>query len=216
MHGGDIYSLDEVEVLDSKELSQKEPFKDFNERLDILWFSNIEDSLPDPYTMHLPPLMQVACTYLIKYPNGFMLTKEDHQRKRNIIREMWSVIENNKDKDTLIKHDMTASRVNELMKYHNYSLTDLILPNLLKDDDWVYDTDVSKIKPFSKAVLNLYNKAKIEYRNTTAKEDTFKTKLRDALAVASKGREITSYKANELLSLVGKSVYDVFRPGLVV
>ena len=145
-----------------------------------------------------------------------MLTKEDHQRKRNIIREIWSILDNNKDKEALLKHDMTARRVDELMKYHNYTIEDLILPGLLKDNDWVYDIDETKVKPFTKAVLNLYNKAKIEYKNVTAKEDTFKTKLRDALEVAVKGRDISSYKANELLSLVGKSVYDIFRPVLTV
>jgi hypothetical protein len=216
MYGGETYTLDEVEILDIKELSQKEMFKNFNERVDVLWFSNIEETLPNPYVMPLPPLMQVACTYLVKYPNGYMLTKEDHQRKRNIIREIWSILDNNKDKEALLKHDMTASRVDELMKYHNYTIEDLILPGLLKDNDWVYDIDETKVKPFTKAVLNLYNKAKIEYKNVTAKEDIFKTKLRDALEVAAKGRDISSYKANELLSLVGKSVYDIFRPVLTV
>ena len=154
MYGGETYTLDEVEILDIKELSQKEMFKNFNERVDVLWFSNIEETLPNPYVMPLPPLMQVACTYLVKYPNGYMLTKEDHQRKRNIIREIWSILDNNKDKEALLKHDMTASRVDELMKYHNYTIEDLILPGLLKDNDWVYDIDETKVKPFTKAVLD--------------------------------------------------------------
>ena len=38
MYGGETYNLDEVEILDIKELSKKEMFKDFNEKTDTMVF----------------------------------------------------------------------------------------------------------------------------------------------------------------------------------
>ena len=83
IHGNELFDLSEVEILSIPELAKREAYKDFNPEFDVLWFSNIEETLPDPYsTLNLPPIMSVTCLYLIKSPNGYMLTKADHQRKR--------------------------------------------------------------------------------------------------------------------------------------
>ena len=61
----------------------------------------------------------------------------------------------------------------------------------------------------------MYAKTQTELRKYK-KEAEFKTKIKEILTFAEKKKEITSYKANDFLSLVGKSVFDVFKPGLML
>lgn len=207
---GELYLPEEVELLTLKELRKKPVYSDFNEEKDILWFSDIEDTLPNPWLSRpdLPPIIWITCAQIIKYPNGYMLPKQDHQKKRNIIREIWATIERK-------NADITVGRADELLKYCNYKFEDVLNPMYVYSDEWAYDLKQEEVPLFTRAVLNLYAKTQTELRKYK-KEAEFKTKIKEILTFAEKKKEITSYKANDFLSLVGKSVFDVFKPGLML
>nr|DAR75081.1 MAG TPA: hypothetical protein [Caudoviricetes sp.] len=207
---GELCEPDKVELLTLKELRKKPLYSDFDEEKDILWFSDIEDTLPDPWKSYpdLPPIIWITCAQIIKYPNGYMLSKQDHQKKRNIIREIWATIERKNG-------DITVGRADELLRYCNYSFEDVLNPMYIHSDDWVYDIKQDEVPIFTRAVLNLYAKTQTELRKYR-KEVEFKSKIKEILTFAEKKKEITSHKANDFLNLVGKSVFDVFKPGLLL
>ena len=106
---GKAINPEDAVILNLEELRKKPLFEDFDEDKDILWFaSGYEDSLPDPYMVNLPPIVKVTCAQIVKYPNGYMLPKEEHQKKRNIIREIWAMVDG---KSTTV--DLTVNRANE-------------------------------------------------------------------------------------------------------
>lgn len=198
-------------ILTLEELRKKPLFEDYDEEKDILWFaSGFEDALPDPYAMELPPIVKVTCAQIVKYPNGYMLPKEEHQKKRNIIREIWAMV--NKKSTTV---DLTVNRANELLSYFNYTFEDLLIADYLHSDTWAFDVSQNKVPVFTRAVLNLFAQTETDYKKYN-KEINVKVILREVLSNVSKNREITSAKAEQLLSVVGKSVYDVFKASLNV
>ena len=208
---GKAISPEDAVILNLEELRKKPLFEDFDEDRDILWFaSGFEDSLPDPYTVKLPPIVKVTCVQIIKYPNGYMLPKEEHQKKRNIIREVWVMIDG---KSTTV--DLTVNRANELLSYFNYSFEDLLIYDYLHNDNWAFDIEQDKVPIFTRAVLNLFTQSESEYKKYNKDVNT-RSIIKEILSNVSKGREITSTKAEQLLEFVGKSVFDVFKPTLNV
>lgn len=208
---GKAINPEDAVILNLEELRKKPLFEDFDEDKDILWFaSGYEDSLPDPYMVKLPPIVKVTCAQIVKYPNGYMLPKEEHQKKRNIIREIWAMVDG---KSTTV--DLTVNRANELLSYFNYTFEDLLLYDYLHSDDWAFDINQNKVPIFTRAVLNLFAQTETDYKKHN-KDVNVKTILREIMSNVSKGREITSTKADQLLEVVGKSVFDVFKPALNV
>ena len=96
-----------------------------------------------------------------------------------------------------------------------HSFEDVLNPMYIHSDDWVYDIKQDEVPIFTRSVLNLYAKTQTELRKYR-KEVEFKSKIKEILTFAEKKKEITSHKANDFLNLVGKSVFDVFKPGLLL
>lgn len=199
-----------TEVKYLKELASY--FEEYNEKEDILWTSDVTDTFPDPYKRNTPPIIRASLIYLLKHPVTYMLNKVAHQKKRNCIREMHNII--NKGDG-----DLTVKRASELLGYYGYSFEDLINPMLLKTkpkpEEWSYDLAYDEVPIFTRAVLTLYCNSQAEPDNTMSIAK-YRQKLQETLNFAAKGNELSSKKASQLLSLVGKSVQDVFRPSLRV
>ena len=87
---GKAINPEDAVILNLEELRKKPLFEDFDEDKDILWFaSGYEDSLPDPYMIKLPPIVKVTCAQIVKYPNGYMLPKEEHQYNKRDMGYGW-------------------------------------------------------------------------------------------------------------------------------
>ena len=111
--------------------------------------------------------------------------------------------------------DLTVNRANELLSYFNYSFEDLLIADYIHSDNWSFDVNQNKVPIFTRAVLNLFAQTETDYKKYN-KEVNVKVILREVLSNVAKNREITSAKAEQLLSVVGKSVFDVFKSSLNV
>lgn len=209
--GDNIYDPKDMEIKHLKEIASI--FDEFNEDKDILWKSDVTDTFPDPYKRNVPPIIRATLLYLIKHPCTYMLSKIDHQKKRNCIREMSSIIQKGEG-------DLTVKRASEFLSYYGYEFKDLINPILLKSDEMLKNTDalfsfvnLEDAPIFTRSVLVLYYNSEVDVGRNISVE-RYRQKLDEIIKFINKKTEISSKKANQLLALVGKSVNDVFRHSL--